>query len=72
MKAGDPEEAVVECLAHPGWALLDVKVNRTQPVMPTATFVRPEAVAGTGVYTANAMPRCSRHDIWEMVVKNTS
>ena len=54
-KAGELEEAVVDWFAQPGPALLDVKVNSMQLVMPPSPFVRPEAVVGMAVYTAKAM-----------------
>jgi pyruvate dehydrogenase (quinone) len=69
-QAGELEEAVVEWLARPGPALLDVKVNPMQLVMPPSPFVRPEAVVGMGVYTAKAILHGKGHDVWEMVVEN--
>jgi len=69
-KAGELEEAVVDWLAQPGPALLDVKVNQMQLVMPPSPFVRPEAVVGMAVYTAKAMPHGKGHDVWEMIVEN--
>jgi pyruvate dehydrogenase (quinone) len=53
-KAGELEEAIVAWLAQPGPALLDVKVNPMQLVMPPSPFVSPEAVVGMAVYTAKA------------------
>jgi len=69
-KAGELEEAVVDWLAQPGPALLDVKVNPMQLVMPPTPFVRPEAVVGMAVYTAKAMLHGKGHDVWEMIVEN--
>ena len=69
-KAGDLEEAVKTWLAQPGPALLDVKVNPMQLVMPPAPFVRPEAVVGMAVYTAKAMLHGKGGDLWEMIVEN--
>ena len=69
-KAGELEEAVVEWLAQPGPALLDVKVNPMQLVTPPSPFVRPEAVVGMAVYTAKAMLHGKGRDVWEMVVEN--
>jgi pyruvate dehydrogenase (quinone) len=69
-KAGELEEAVVAWLAQPGPALLDVKVNPMQLVMPPSPFVRPEAVVGMAVYTAKAMLHGKGRDVWEMVVEN--
>jgi pyruvate dehydrogenase (quinone) len=69
-KAGELEGAVVDWLAQPGPALLDVKVNPMQLVMPPTPFVRPEAVVGMAVYTAKAMLHGKGHDVWEMIVEN--
>jgi pyruvate dehydrogenase (quinone) len=69
-KANELEDAVVEWLAQPGPALLDVKVNPMQLVMPPSPFVRPEAVVGMGVYTAKAILHGKGRDVWEMVVEN--
>ena len=69
-KAGELEQAVVEWLAQPGPALLDVKVNPMQLVMPPSPFVRPEAVVGMAVYTAKAMLHGKGRDVWEMIVEN--
>jgi pyruvate dehydrogenase (quinone) len=69
-KAGDLQGAIVDWLAQPGPALLDVKVNPMQLVMPPSRFVRPEAVVGMAVYTAKAMLHGKGHDVWEMVVEN--
>jgi pyruvate dehydrogenase (quinone) len=49
VKAGELEEAVGEWLAQPGPAVLDVKVNPMELVMPPSPFVSPEAVVGMGV-----------------------
>jgi pyruvate dehydrogenase (quinone) len=69
-QAGELEEAVIAWLAQPGPALLDVKVNPMQLVMPPSPFVRPEAVVGMGVYTAKAMLHGKGRDVWEMIVEN--
>jgi pyruvate dehydrogenase (quinone) len=69
-KAGELDEAVRDWLAQPGPALLDVKVNPMQLVMPPSPFVRPEAVVGMGVYTAKAMLHGNGHDVWEMIVES--
>jgi pyruvate dehydrogenase (quinone) len=69
-KAGELEGAVVAWLAQSGPALLDVKVNPMQLVMPPSPFVRPEAVVGMGVYTAKAMLHGKGSDVWEMIVEN--
>jgi pyruvate dehydrogenase (quinone) len=70
-KAGELEGAVEAWLAQPGPALLDVKVNPMQLVMPPSPFLRPEAVVGMAVYTAKAMLHGKGHDVWEMIVENT-
>ena len=69
-KAGELEEAVGEWLAQPGPAVLDVKVNPMELVMPPSPFVSPEAVVGMGVYTARAILQGKGADVWEMVVEN--
>ncbi|MEA2778069.1 MAG: hypothetical protein QOF90_3475 [Acetobacteraceae bacterium] len=69
-KAGELDEAIDAWLAQPGPALLDVKVNPMQLVMPPSPFVRPEAVVGMAVYTAKAMLHGRGRDVWEMIVEN--
>jgi pyruvate dehydrogenase (quinone) len=69
-RAGDLEEAVEAWLAEPGPAVLDVKVNPMQLVMPPSPFMSPESVVGMGVYTAKAMLQGKGADVWEMVVEN--
>jgi pyruvate dehydrogenase (quinone) len=69
-KAGDLEESIKTWLAQPGPALLDVKVNPMQLVMPPSPFVSPEAVVGMGVYTAKAILEGKGRDVWEMMVEN--
>ena len=69
-KAGELEESIKTWLAQPGPALLDVKVNPMQLVMPPSPFVAPEAVVGMAVYSAKAMLHGKGHDVWEMVVEN--
>jgi pyruvate dehydrogenase (quinone) len=69
-KVGELEEAVADWLAQPGPALLDVKVNPMELVMPPTPFVRPEAVVGMAVYTAKAMLHGKGNDVWEMIVEN--
>ena len=54
-EGGDLEDAIKTWLAQPGPALLDVKVNPMQLVMPPSPFVAPEAVVGMAVYSAKAM-----------------
>jgi pyruvate dehydrogenase (quinone) len=69
-KAGELEESVKAWLAQPGPALLHVKVNPMQLVMPSSPLVAPEAVVGMAVYTARAMLQGKGHDVWEMMVEN--
>jgi len=69
-KAGDLDELIKTWLAQPGPALLDVKVNPMQLVMPPSPFMSPEAVVGMGVYTAKAILQGKGRDVWEMVVEN--
>ena len=69
-KAGDLEEAVQTWLAQPGPAVLHVKVNPMQLVMPPSPLVAPEAVVGMAVYSARAMLHGKGHDVWEMMVEN--
>ena len=69
-KAGDLEESIKTWLAQPGPALLDVKVNPMQLVMPPSPFMAPEAVIGMAVYSAKAVLEGKGHDVWEMMVEN--
>src|SRR3984893_958542 len=69
-KAGELEEAVKAWLAQPGPAVLHVKVNPMQLVMPPSPLVAPEAVVGMAVYRARAMLHGKGHDVWEMMVEN--
>jgi pyruvate dehydrogenase (quinone) len=69
-KAGDLEDSIKTWLAQPGPALLDVKVNPMQLVMPPSPFMSPEAVVGMGVYTAKAILEGKGRDVWEMMVEN--
>jgi pyruvate dehydrogenase (quinone) len=69
-KTGGLEESVKTWLAQPGPALLNVKVNPMQLVMPPSPLVAPEAVIGMAVYTARAVLHGKGHDVWEMVVEN--
>lgn len=69
-KVGGLEEAVKTWLAQPGPALLNVKVNPMQLVMPPSPLIAPEAVIGMAVYTARAVLQGKGHDVWEMVVEN--
>jgi pyruvate dehydrogenase (quinone) len=69
-KAGGLEETIKIWLAHPGPALLNVKVNPMQLVTPPSPLVAPEAVIGMAVYTARAVLHGKGRDVWEMVVEN--
>jgi len=69
-KAGELEGAVRAWLAQPGPALLHVKVNPMQLVMPPSPLVAPEAVVGMGVFTAKAMLQGKGRDVWEMLLEN--
>ena len=69
-KAGELEESVQSWLSQPGPALLQVKVNPMQLVMPPSPLVSPEAVVGMAVYSARAMLHGKGHDVWEMMVEN--
>jgi pyruvate dehydrogenase (quinone) len=69
-KAGDLEDSIKTWLAQPGPALLDVKVNPMELVMPPSPFMAPEAVIGMGVYTVKAVLEGKGRDVWEMVVEN--
>ena len=68
--AGELEDSVQAWLREPGPALLHVKVNPMQLVMPPSPFVSPEAVVGMAVYSARAMLQGKGHDVWEMMVEN--
>jgi pyruvate dehydrogenase (quinone) len=69
-KAGELEDAVHTWLAQPGPALLHVKVNPMQLVMPPTPFVEPGAVIGMAVYSAKTMLQGKGNDVWEMIVEN--
>jgi pyruvate dehydrogenase (quinone) len=69
-KAGELEESVKTWLAQPGPALLHVKVNPMQLVMPPSPLVSPESVVGMAVYSARAMLHGKGRDLWEMMVEN--
>ena len=69
-KAGELEEAVRGWLAQPGPALLHVKVNPMQLVVPPSPLVAPEAVIGMAVYSAKAILTGKGHDVWELIAEN--
>lgn len=67
-KAEDIEAAVVDWLAQPGPALLDVKVNAMELVMPP--FVAVEPAIGMALYTAKAVLHGKGGEVWEMITEN--
>jgi pyruvate dehydrogenase (quinone) len=69
-KVGELEGAIQTWLAQPGPALLHVKVNPMQLVMPPSPLVSPEAVVGMAVYSARAILHGKGHDVWEMMSEN--
>jgi pyruvate dehydrogenase (quinone) len=64
----DLEAAVIAFLAHPGPALLDVKVNRTELVMPPQ--VQPGQVMGTALYAMKAVLAGRAGDVIDLVETN--
>jgi pyruvate dehydrogenase (quinone) len=64
----DLEEAVTAFLAHPGPALLDVKVNRMELVMPPKIEVG--QVAGTALYSTKAVLAGRARDVVDLVTSN--
>jgi pyruvate dehydrogenase (quinone) len=64
----DLEEAVTAFLAHPGPALLDVKVNRMELVIPPKIEVG--QVAGTALYSAKAVLAGRPRDVVDLVTSN--
>ncbi|WP_458070851.1 thiamine pyrophosphate-dependent enzyme [Rhodanobacter sp. BL-MT-08] len=62
------EPAVLEFLAHPGPALLDVHVNRTELVMPP--HIEPAMVMGTVLYGAKAVLGGHTRDLIDMLESN--
>jgi pyruvate dehydrogenase (quinone) len=69
-KAGELEESIQTWLTQPGPAVLHVKVNPMQLVMPPSPLVSPEAVVGMAVYSARAILHGRGHDVWEMMLEN--
>jgi pyruvate dehydrogenase (quinone) len=69
-KAGELEESIQTWLTQPGPALLHVKVNPMQLVMPPSPLVSPEAVVGMAVYSARAILHGKGHDVLEMMLGN--
>jgi len=64
----DLEAAVIAFLAHPGPALLDVKVNRTELVMPPQ--IEAAQVIGTALYSAKAILGGRAGDVVDLVESN--
>ncbi len=62
------EPAILEFLAHPGPALLDVHVNRTELVMPP--HIEPSMVFGTVLYGAKAVLSGRAHDVVDLIDSN--
>ena len=67
-KVEDLEKAIVDWLAQPGPALLDIKVNSMELVMPP--FIALEPAIGMALYTTKAILHGKGGDIWEMVTEN--
>ncbi len=65
--AGDLEAAVLDWLAQPGPALLDVKVMPMQLIQGPSPFVSPEAVIGMATYSIRAILQGKGGDVWEMI-----
>lgn len=65
----DLDAAVRDWLSQPGPALLDVKVNRMELVMPAR--IEPKQVLGTALYSAKAMLDGRGKDVVELIESNT-
>lgn len=64
----DLEPAILEFLAHPGPALLDVRVNRSELVMPPQ--IEPGMVLGTMLYGVKAALSGRAADVVDMLESN--
>jgi pyruvate dehydrogenase (quinone) len=64
----DLEEAVTTFLAHPGPALLDVKVNRMELVVPPKAEVG--QVLGTALYSTKAVLGGRSGDVLQLLESN--
>jgi len=62
------DAAIVQFLAHPGPALLDVKVNRTELVMPPK--VEPAMAFGALLYSARAVLGGHAADVADLIDSN--
>ena len=51
-------------------ALLHVKVNPMQMVMPRSPLISPKAVIGMAVYRARTMLHGKGHDVWKMMMES--
>jgi pyruvate dehydrogenase (quinone) len=67
-KVEDLEKSVTSWLAQPGPALLDVRVNPMELVMPP--FIALEPAIGMTLYTTKAILHGKGGDVWEMVREN--
>jgi pyruvate dehydrogenase (quinone) len=67
-KADELEEAIQTWLAQPGPALLNVRVQPQQLVMPP--YIEPAAVAGMALYSARAVLAGRGGDVLEMIKEN--
>ncbi len=67
-KAEDLDNAITEWLVQPGPALLDVKVNSMELVMPP--FIAVEPAIGMALYTAKAILHGKGSEVWKMVTEN--
>lgn len=62
------EDAVKAFLAHPGPALLDVRVNRLELVMPPE--IKLGQVAGTALYSVKAIMSGRTGDVLNLIESN--
>ena len=66
--AADLEVAVQEWLSEPGPALLNVKVEPMELVMPP--FITPESAYGMALYSVKAVLHGKASDVFEMIAEN--
>ena len=66
--AADLETAVQEWLSEPGPALLNVKVEPMELVMPP--FIAPESAYGMALYSMRAILHGKAGDVFEMIAEN--
>jgi pyruvate dehydrogenase (quinone) len=67
-RANELEEAIRAWLAHPGPALLNVRVSPMLMVMPP--FIDPKATYGMALYSARAILHGKGGDVWELIKEN--